>query len=490
MRPFLPLLCCCLLAFLAPPRLQANNITVTNLTKIGNDDDGVSDFTLTVSWENSWRLTAGPGNYDAAYVFARYRENGDRWLPLTLTALSSSTTGATVSPAPAPSPGFFVHRSGAGSGNVSYNLAAEWDFSAASVDGAANVEVKFFAIEMVYVPQGAFDLGDGTTDANQFYQGQGSIPSTNLFPYRVTSEAQISIGSGGLFYGDGGSSNTGDQLGPLPAAYPKGFAAFYCMKYEVSQQQWVDFFNTLTQMQKENLDVTGPAGKNSDGSPYPNRNGLSWPDTGDATTIAPYVAMNYVPNTFLLAYLDWAGLRPLTELEFEKACRGPRAANPGEYAWGTTTFSTTNYLLQNVNAANERITNPGVGVGNAAYGSITPDSDPVRVGIFAASAVNKTRPETGGTYYGIMEMSGNVMERCISVGNPGNRAFTGTAGDGLLTSDGRANVANWPTNGLSFRGGSIIANNRNMQVSNRIFGTYTGSISLEANGIRGAISAQ
>ena len=38
--------------------------------------------------------------------------------------------------------------------------------------------------------------------------------------------------------------------GTIPSAYPKGYAAFYCMKYEVSEGQWVDFFNTLKDGQK------------------------------------------------------------------------------------------------------------------------------------------------------------------------------------------------------------------------------------------------
>ena len=56
----------------------------------------------------------------------------------------------------------------------------------------------------------------------------------------------------------------GDRIGPSPPMYRKGFADFYCMKYEVSQQLRVDFFHTLTPTQQANLDVTGPDGKNSD----------------------------------------------------------------------------------------------------------------------------------------------------------------------------------------------------------------------------------
>lgn len=88
------------------------------------------------------------------------------------------------------------------------------------------------------------------------------------------------------------------------------------MKYEVSQEQWVAFFNTLTSAQKPSLDLTGPTGKGSDAQVT--RNAISWPDAGNATTSLPNVAVNYVTTLGALAYLDWAGLRPMTELNTKK----------------------------------------------------------------------------------------------------------------------------------------------------------------------------
>lgn len=40
----------------------------------------------------------------------------------------------------------------------------------------------------------------------------------------------------------------------------------------------------------------------------------------------------------MYAYLNWSGLRPMTELEYEKSCRGERAAFANEMAWGDTTY--------------------------------------------------------------------------------------------------------------------------------------------------------
>ncbi len=67
---------------------------------------------------------------------------------------------------------------------------------------------------------------------------------------------------------------------------------------------------------------------------------------------------------------------------------------------------------------------------------------PMRVGNFG-QGVN-TRLGVGATYYGIMEMSGNVSERTVTVGNATGRGFTGINGNGILDATGNADAANWP----------------------------------------------
>ena len=39
----------------------------------------------------------------------------------------------------------------------------------------------------------------------------------------------------------------------------------------------------------------------------------------------------------LLAYASWSGLRPMSELEYERACRAPFPQDPlaGEYPWNS-----------------------------------------------------------------------------------------------------------------------------------------------------------
>ena len=149
----------------------------------------------------------------------------------------------------------------------------------------------------------------------------------------------------------------------------------------------------------------------------------------------------------------------MTELEFEKACRGPIAPKPGEFAWGSANIASTPYILSNSGQSNENVNNLPSNTGNAIYqdtnGTI---SGPLRNGIFASSAVNKNREETGGSYYGVMELSGNVYERCVTVGNDTGRGFTGVHGNGIISSQGHGTAINWPNNttgvGYGFRGGS------------------------------------
>ncbi len=278
-----------------------------------------------------------------------------------------------------------------------------WDFAADGVPKDALLEVKVFAVEMVYVPQGAFYLGDGRGDFGQFRSGGSTTP------YHLTTEDALSVtdAAGSLYYDI--TTNGGDRSGPIPQPFPKGFGAFYCMKYEVSQEQWVDFFNTLPDSYRANHDITAPGRKGSD--ELVNRNGVSFTG-GIATTTRPAVPVNFVSQANGLAYLDWAGLRPMTELEYEKASRGPVYPVAGEYAWGSTDYATSPYTLTDAGTEDERIANLAPERGHHSSrdtdGSI---EGPLRCGSFSASAPGYLREEAGGSYYGIMELSGNLWER-------------------------------------------------------------------------------
>jgi hypothetical protein len=49
-----------------------------------------------------------------------------------------------------------------------------------------------------------------------------------------------------------------------------------------------------------------------------------------------------------------------------------------------------------------------------------------------------------------MELTGNLYERCITVGNPEGRASNGSHGNGRLLFNGSHNVASWPAGNTDF----------------------------------------
>jgi formylglycine-generating enzyme required for sulfatase activity len=462
---------------------HCSNIKITN-PALGTLSGGSTTVTFDVTWTNSWRSTSAgapaPNNWDAAWVFVKFRKNGGNWAHASLnnTGHSMGTgTAATYSVgypdtssafniATNPGVGVFIYRSGDGSGTFSLTGASlSWNYLQDGVVSGDTVEIRVFGIEMVYVPTGAFFAGDNATSTASFRQG-----SSDNDPWYIGSESAITTGAqagSGTGVGETNSEyryvttsqETEDITGAvftIPAEFPKGYQKFYMMKGEISQSQWVAFFNTLTTTQKSTRDITssGAVGKNTDNLTY--RNNVSWtsgdatlPDQGGGATYAS-VAMNYISWADLAAYLDWAGLRPMSELEFEKAARGPYRAVSGEYVWGSTSLTGATGV-SNAGLPNEA---PSAAA-NCVYNNGV--AGPMRVGAMAYG--DATRIASGAGYYGAMDLCGNVYERTVSVGRSEGRAFNGAKhGNGVLTSGGDADVTTWPdggTAGIGLRGGAL-----------------------------------
>ena len=474
----------------------ANNITVSNFSLTGqNAANHYVMVKFDITWENSWRTSSAPNNWDAAWVFVKYRIGTGAWQHAWLNNTGHiNPTGSTISTGlldPAlpfnqttnPGIGAFIYRDANGTGTFSKTgVQLRWNYGANGVADNAVIDISVYAIEVVYVPQGSFYAGSGGTENNLFYKYP---TSTN--PYQITSEGLITVGTAtnNLYYT--ASTAAGDALGPIPATFPKGYNAFYCMKYEISQQGYVDFLNNLTTTQAT--------------SRFPNDNGsyrhAISVSGGVYSTTNPFVACNWLCWADLAAYLDWGGLRPMTELEFEKSCRGTLPAVPDEYAWGTTGIASSEYTLSNSGLTNENIaTNYSTSLGNAASGYTTGVSinGPVRVGIFAGNGLNTGRVTSGATYYGIMEMTGNLLERPVTVGNSTGRGFTGSNGNGLLDFIGNADASNWPGTtaiGAGFRGGQWGTVTDYLRVSDRRFAAETNASSFRysTSGGRGVRSA-
>lgn len=485
---FLTILIILLTIWMLPSHTKANDITVSVATLTGQDvsagANNVANFTFIqfdLNWSNSWRTSAGPSNWDAAWIFVKYQVNSGtgctpntNWLPATLSSNSghhsvTTTNGVPASfSAAADGTGVFVYRSGDGSGSINWDqVLLRWNYGADGILDACNVTIKVYAIEMVYIPQGSFYVGDGASNNGQFESGVSGTP------YQVTGEGAVALGGGGV--GSIGNNNRAGQTSQddfadaisvtLPAAFPKGFNAFYAMKYEITQEQYAEFLNVLTATQQ--LARHGATVVNryfTNGAAPLNRNGVKCTTLPVGATPGVYacdlnnngivnqsgdgqnIAMPYLSSMDLLAYLDWSGLRPMTELELEKIGRGTLPAVLNEYAWGSANIYATSYAaLTNSGAGNELPNSPSVTLGNSAYGTtvnVAGIQGPLRAGIFATAT--STRVTAGAGYYGVMEITGNVWELPVGLGHVAGRSFTGLHGNGTITASGFADVDFWP----------------------------------------------
>ncbi|MDR0982195.1 MAG: SUMF1/EgtB/PvdO family nonheme iron enzyme [Culturomica sp.] len=419
------LICACILL---STNVLANNVRFNSKPSVSFNGDTVM-ISFSLSWDHSWR---DDFNWDAVWIFGKYtRGTINEWSHLKLLPTGHRTPagftfdlGNITSSAAG---GLFLMRSERGGGNVvSKNFTIKTMRS--NMDNITQEDVEnnrifltLSAVEMVYIPYGAYYLGDGAT-ADRLGTGTGE-------PIAISSEEALPI------YKVGDDTLASSAI-TVPATFPKGYKGFYCMKYEVSQDEYVSFLNTLTRSQQQarignNLDSLKVGEYVFGSKSHPDhRNGicvlsndLSKPAIFgcNLNPAEPYfgeddgkcIACNYLTPADVLAYCDWACLRPMSEPEYEKAFRKPypQAAVAGEFVWnsasGAISFTGASGI-SNSGKVNEKPSSPqtNVNYNNAAFG-------PLRSASFGTSSTTQT--QAGATFWGVMEMSGNVAELCYSV---------------------------------------------------------------------------
>jgi formylglycine-generating enzyme required for sulfatase activity len=457
---------------------QANNVLLTNISVSNNITNTGKVIEFDVSWENSWR-TATTANWDGVWIFFKFKDNDGKWKHLNFTGtnvIMPAGVAYTIGDNPnvgVTGVGIFIYRSQNGFGTSTVLNAR------AGIQSQPGIfEIRGFAIEMVYVPQSGFFIGDGSLDPGNKIRPYREGTTTN--PYFVNGiGSTITIGTAT------GQLNLNPNPGLPPAnltGYPTGYNAFWLMKYELSQGAYRDFLNTLTYTEQlaRMTNPAAPAGtllqtfpgytleiitpginpgqpavigcdasgnnvynESNDGE-WKSMIGISWPDAA--------------------AYLDWAGLRPMTEMEYEKSCRGFLIAVPGEKAWGDSTVALTPHTHINPNNNNSSITNLSSTEGNFRCFETSQNEGPVRGGIFATPF--STRQSSGAGFFGAMELTGGQYELVVPTNCEAGRSFKDKLGDGQLTSNGYANTDYWPG----------INGNNDINIPNTIYNGVTGVI--------------
>ena len=454
--------------------VNANNLTITNVSLTGATSNTIQ-VQYNVFWDNSWRDLE---NWDAAWVFVKYSTNaGLNWAHATLSATGhvtgTSTPGASIH-IPQDNTGAFIYRSSVSNGTFTItNQQLQWNFTANGLNQtqASGATIRVFGMEMVYITQGEYYLGDGVDYTNtpatstfSFYR-QGTNNSAGFVTPNISENLFDPLFGNFRINGLLGVDLNNDTVvstWPTDAPdYPTGYKAFYCMKYKVTQGQYTDFLNTLTYDQQTQRGNSGTNTVNAnffDGGTTAlpsHRNNIFVLTAGTSNTLPrvltatrPDRECNFINWPDAAAYLDWSALRPYTQFEKEKIGRGPVPPVFSETAMGTASFSSVTSISSGVENGTEISTTTTRNMYNMNAGASVSGGDgaftrgPLRAGLFGTSTT--TRTQSGSTYYGVMDYLSGLIELQVDFASLAGRSFTGLHGNGSLNTNGQADVNFWP----------------------------------------------
>ncbi len=460
----------------------SNNVRLNGTVKVTDVTSGVATLELDLAWDNSWRDNF---NWDAVWIFLKTKPASGSWSHVMLQDVQHTATND------------YVVMNGKSGNNVvgvyvflgkndtrhqaSTTVTLKWACGSAYTKASFDNNQAFLlaqGIEMVYVPFGAYYLGDGSS-ANTLGGADGK-------PLAISGEGAIAT-----LYQRASNGAISAAINNLNANYPKGYGGFYVMKYETSQEQYVTFLNTLTRAEQETLlgasflsalspgryifgDTLQPTFRNgiilsgkSSGQPYIFDNNLNGNDIYGEDGDGQCVACNYMSLNDLLAYASWSGLRPMSELEYERACRAPFPQDPlaGEYPWNSNSGLSRVTSITAGGRAAEIAGNTSCNV-NSGSGLTGSNQGPVRCGLFARTT--STQVTAGATYWGVMEMAGNVRELVAGVSHTSLSRTTNGGGTFSTSAWGSATPGFFGLRGGGFSGSDSLLRTSGRSEMNKV----------------------
>jgi hypothetical protein len=352
-----------------------------------------------LTWGFSWRDSI---NYDAAWVFAKYKGLDGLWrhAKLNESGLQMGQGSGKSIDVSSDKLGAFVYINSIGSGTFNGdNIQLQWNYGLDGLTNVTGLEVRVFAVEMVYVPEGEFNVAKRFNGGNVLSAQGDNFPVINT---RLTPSLTYNDGTTATVRvkGDSGLDSDNDGIVDKPD-YPTGYRPFYCYKYELTEQQYADFLNCLTPIQISTLGIAGSSVTLTNGAYF---------------SSTPNRACENMTAQRALAYADWSGMRPMTILEMNKASYGPYQPIESEFICTSAGCG------------------PSYGVGNT---SAAVTNGPVDVGSLDSSS--STRGSSGSSFYGIDDLTGNAVEWVVRLNF---FPFNSNNGNGILTANGTSDA--WP----------------------------------------------
>ena len=421
--------------------LPVNHLAISGGNLTGGA--GLANISFTIAENNVTTGTSvNGGAYNTAdWIFVKFSTMSGvdgSWNHATLTG-GSVGAGATLAAA-SDNKGVFLNHT-ANSAYWTAGATVTWNFTADGISGKYAL-VKVFAISMVRVPTGQFFYNVNTIGGSTFNNYSAGAQD-------VVSDA-LSLPSGAA------------------AGWPNGYNGFYIGRYEITQGQYAEFLNNVqSSTAAARYEPIADSGHNmtyTAGNAYGAR----------YAAVDPNAAKNYLSVSDAFSYLSWAGLRPPTEMEWEKAGRDlwPDARI---YPWGLAAPDTVTYTPPNEGGTCTRK--------YLNYNNLTGCQKVLAVGRYMSGDVSRTAAETGASPWGIADLAGNVRELVL------NCSYLIIPANG----NGTANwPANWPASGATtygLRGGGWLQTDSWIRVSDRSTASWASYTLREnrsgARGVRG-----